>query len=415
VRGILIAILLISPATAAEVAAVRLDGRNVTGELKDWDKSQVTVATAAGDEALAIKELLSLRLPQGSSAISSAKSAIEIELDDGTVLPAAEFKISGTKATAQLDNPASGDDASLVLNRKQLAAVRFAPIEGALEEQWREIRGMKPVSDVLVLLKRNGQSLDYAEGVLGDVTPEKIRFKLDEDELKVDRAKVAGLIFFQRDEASDTDSYFVVEGRDGFKANVAGATLNGETITLVTVGGTRLNWPLVDVFAVDFSAGKLAYLSDLDPASVTTTPLISSPVGASLSGKYLEPRRDQSAFGGPLMLGPSNDTSVAAPRSYSKGLAIRSRTELVYRLPAGYRRLNSIVGIDPATRANGKVRLTILGDDHPLFDEELAGADPPRELNIEIDGVKRLKLIVDYGDNLDTGDWLNLCDLRISK
>jgi hypothetical protein len=148
---------------------------------------------------------------------------------------------------------------------------------------------------------------------------------------------------------------------------------------------------------------------------MSTTPLIASPAGASLSGKYLEPRRDQSAYGGPLMLGPSNDSSGVVIRTFNKGLAVRSRTELVYRLPAGYRRLNSIVGIDPATRANGKVRLEVFGDDRPLFEADLAGADAPRELNVDIDGVKRLKLIVDYGDNLDTGDWLNLCDLRISK
>jgi hypothetical protein len=26
-----------------------------------------------------------------------------------------------------------------------------------------------------------------------------------------------------------------------------------------------------------------------------------------------------------------------------------------------------------------------------------------------------LKIVVDYGQNLDTGDWLNLCDARLIK
>jgi NPCBM/NEW2 domain len=405
-----------SPSVAAEITAVRLDGASVTGELKSWDKSRVILEVATGEESLAVKDLLSLRWVQDVPATSpEAKSPIEVELSDGTVMPVTEFTLSRSKASARLVNSASGEAQALALDRKQIAAVRLAPIAGELVDQWKEIRAMELATDMLVLLKRNGQSLDYAEGVIGDVSPETVHFKLDEDELQIDRSKVAAFVFYQREASLDSDSYFVVEGRDGLKANVAKATLNGESLAMVTAGGTKFNWPLDEIVAVDFSAGKLAYLSDLDPASVTTTPLISLPVGASLSANYHEPRRDKSAYGGPLTLGPTNDASDAVTRSYMKGLAARSRTEIVYRLPAGYRRLSSMVGIDPATRANGKVRLKVLGDDQPLFDEELAGTEPPRELNVEIDGVKRLKLIVDYGDNLDTGDWLNMCDLRISK
>jgi hypothetical protein len=187
---------------------------------------------------------------------------------------------------------------------------------------------------------------------------------------------------------------------------------------LTTADGATFTWPLEDIYLADFSSGKLLYLSNLEPASQSATPLIALPPGAAVAAKYAATRRDQSANGGPLTLASADDSltsPIGATQTFNKGLAIRSRTELVYRLPAGYRRLNAIAGIDPATRASGNVRLEIFGDDRPLLAADVAGIDPPHTIDLDITGIKRLKFVVDYGQNLDTGDWLNLCDLRIVK
>jgi len=37
------------------------------------------------------------------------------------------------------------------------------------------------------------------------------------------------------------------------------------------------------------------------------------------------------------------------------------------------------------------------------------------QFELDVAGVNRLKIVVDYGQNLDTGDWLNLCNARIVK
>ena len=59
--------------------------------------------------------------------------------------------------------------------------------------------------------------------------------------------------------------------------------------------------------------------------------------------------------------------------------------------------------------------LSIFADDHPLLETEVAGDQPPQPIDVQIAGAKRLKIVVDYGQNLDTGDWLNLCDAKIVK
>jgi hypothetical protein len=267
-------------------------------------------------------------------------------------------------------------------------------------------------------LKREGQSLDYVEGVLGDVTSEKVAFELDGDDMKVDRNKVAGFIYFRRDAVKEVEPRLVIRGRSGVNVNAVEARLLNNVIRLTTAAGTKFDWPLEDIDVADFSAGKLLYLSDLKPAVSNTTPLISLPGGASLLRRFTEPRLDHSAYGGPLTLSSGDELSSspsAGLQTFTKGLAIRSRTELVYRLPVGFRRLTAMAGIDPATRASGDVRLEILGDNQPLLSTEIGGTDPPRTIDVDIAGVKQLRIVVDYGKNLDTGDWLNLCDLRLVK
>ena len=49
------------------------------------------------------------------------------------------------------------------------------------------------------------------------------------------------------------------------------------------------------------------------------------------------------------------------------------------------------------------------------LETEIEGNKPPQSIQLDITGVKRLKFLVDYGQNLDTGDWLNLCEARIAK
>jgi hypothetical protein len=142
------------------------------------------------------------------------------------------------------------------------------------------------------------------------------------------------------------------------------------------------------------------------------------PAGAGLASAYGLPRRDQSAYGGPLTLlfrDAVSTTGMAPTRSFHKGLALRSRTELVYRLPAGFRRFVALAGIEPATSMTGNVQLSIDGDDRPLFAAVVSGDEPPREIELNVTDVKRLKIVVDFGKNLDTGDWLNLCDAKLVK
>ena len=48
-----------------------------------------------------------------------------------------------------------------------------------------------------------------------------------------------------------------------------------------------------------------------------------------------------------------------------------------------------------------------------LKEDTITGKSEPINLSLDVRGVKRLSLLVDFGDDLDVGDQLNLCDARL--
>ncbi len=74
-----------------------------------------------------------------------------------------------------------------------------------------------------------------------------------------------------------------------------------------------------------------------------------------------------------------------------------------------------MAGIDSRLRGCGHVLLVIRGDDRDLLRQTISGQQPPVPLDVNIEGVRRLEILVDFGETLDVADHLNLCNARIIK
>jgi hypothetical protein len=404
--------------TDLSATATRLDGESVVGQLRAWDERQIVLTTASGERSIATDELVSLRINGPAIDASQESASGAVELTDGTVLPAADIRIAGGRLSMTLVAQNTSVQQPLVVPVRRVAAVRLAALKPSAAELWQEIREQERASDVLVVPKRGGESLDGNEGVVGDVTADKIAFKFDGESLQIDRDKVAGFMYYRRSQGIPREPQCVVHGGSGLRAAAARVHLANDVLHITTMAGAEFDFPLAGLEFADFSAGKIRYLSDIAEFTARWTPLVDLPAGVTQAAEFGQPRRDRSAFGGPLMLViPEADSAASSshPRTFSKGLALRSRTELVYRLPAGFSRFTAMAGIEPATSTTGNVQLSIYGDDRPLLEAAISNEEPPRAIELDIAGVKRLKIVVDFGKNLDTGDWLNLCDARVSK
>ena len=372
--------------------------------------------------------------PAKTASVADMNAGQIVELVDGSRIPIKNVRVrqskvvdrNGPAGTAEIAmiqpavGVAEGQQSGISIETKYVAALRLKPLNEALGKQWDEIRALKLPADVLVVIKRDGTSLDYVEGVLGEITDDRIEFKIDGESNRVDRAKVAGLVYSRPNQGRQFAPKFNLRGNSGLSAGVVNVLMQKDGFVIITTpSGGSFRWPLDDLEAADYSNDKVMYLSDIDPASQNWSPLVGLPAGVTLAAEYGQPRRNHSAFGDVLTLMMKDKNSQPGQpgviRSFDKGLALRSHTELVYRVPEGFNRFTAFAGIDPATASTGNVRLTLLADDHSIFDAEIAGNESPQSIDVPINGAKRLKIIVDFGQNLDTGDWLNLCDAKIMK
>ena len=125
-----------------------------------------------------------------------------------------------------------------------------------------------------------------------------------------------------------------------------------------------------------------------------------------LLAQYYGLRQDRMAEGQPLRLGGEE---------YRKGLALHSRTMVVYRLPDRFRRFKAVAGIDDRVHPRGSVHLVIRGDERLLLEADVTGLDAPRQIDLDLTGVRRLSILVDFARELNVGDQLLLCEARVIK
>src|SRR5205823_2497599 len=136
-------------------------------------------------------------------------------------------------------------------------------------------------------------------------------------------------------------------------ANIA---WNENEIAVTTVSGLKIVYPNATRLArLDFSQGKLTYLSDLDPARADTT--LSTEDNGNF-GQFVRFRRDKNLDNGPLRI-----EGVA----HAKGLSLHAGTSLVYELGGDYALLKGILGVDESVQTESRVEVVIEGNGRQLY------------------------------------------------
>ena len=386
---------------AADFEAQTLDGQSVVGQIAELDARQLVLRTAEGTSTFALGSLatLSRRAPK---PLDERKANLWVQLVDSSGLAATEYTVRGSTAQITLTS-----GAVLAVPSRAIHWVRFSPPSAGdekLNKQWSDITETKAAGDLLVV-RKNG-ALDYLEGVQVDIDAETCRFELDKEVIPVKRPKVEGVVYFHPVAAELPEAIGQLAAVDGSRLALRTVELTAESLKVSTPGGIALDVPLADVARFDFSSGKIVYLSDLPVESAAYVPFLGFKDPLPSLSEFYQFRRDQGFEQNPLRL----DGKI-----YRKGLSLQSRTVLSYKLPGKYRAFKSVIGIDDSVRETGNVRVEIKGDGKILWQGDVRGADPPRALDLDIVGVKRLEFVVDYGADLDIGDRLDLCEARVTK
>jgi hypothetical protein len=243
---------------------------------------------------------------------------------------------------------------------------------------------------------RKGNVLDHLDGTVGTIDDVGIHFVIDGEDVALKREKIFGIVYARRNVDPGKPVCEVTStGGDFIKAQ--SAQWSEGRLKAGIPGGAQIAIPGEQIVTLDFSLGKVRYLSQLEPREVKYTPFFD---------QVWTYYRDRPRDGGMLRLGN---------KEYARGLWIHSRTLLKYRLNAEYRRFQAVMGIDQAVAPLGNVHVVISGDDKVLHQSDVRGTDPPLNLDLDIAGVRELEILVDFGGDLDIADHLDLADAKVIK
>ncbi|MCP4192106.1 MAG: hypothetical protein GY768_15955 [Planctomycetaceae bacterium] len=384
------------------------DGQTTSVQIDQLNESSITTISDGQPTSIAAEEVSALRFDHPEI---NSQDKLFVRLRNGTTLFGTKIIANKGKLTIQL---AVGPQITIPTNLVDYALLQSTST--ALDLEREEILTSKPIGDVIII-RRPNQKLDSVEGVAGDITDDAVRFKLDEDWIDVRRGKVDGLWFFHPSELADPSPRCNVKLVDGSQLKAEKIMRNADTIEVTTTDNLVFGLPINRIRAFEYSSSKSFFLSDLEIERATLTPSLDIPRLANDLADLgvdqpLLPKANSSFIGSSSLKLAAADGVI---NEYTKGLAIHSRTELSYRLGGEYRQLQALAGLDPTTRRTGFVSLIIRGDKKELFRSDIRPGTPPAQIDLDLTGVNRLTILVDYGDSSDIADRLNLCDARLTK
>jgi hypothetical protein len=379
----------VPPPAAPPVELTTLTGRRVTGTLVEVSSDHASLNSHGKDVRVPLAEVLDLRTLRPRPAVLPDTRRPELTLTDGSHLYWTALRINDRQVSVE-----TSQLGKFTLPLTAVSSVRLALLDRQVADAWKDLSGREVTQDMLVIAKAS--VLDHLDGTVGTIDAASIHFVLDGEERTAKRQKVFGIVYARRNaEASKPVCEF---------STVAGDVLKPQTLTwkagqlsIGLLGGAQLVVPAEQVMSLDFSAGKVRYLSQLEPREVKYTPFFDQ------VWTYC---RDRPRDGGALRLGN---------KEYSRGLWIHSRTFLRYRLSGDYRRFQAVMGIDQAVAPLGNVHVVISGDGKTLLESDVRGSDPPQNLDLDVAGVRDLDILVDFGGDLDIADHLDLADAKVIK
>jgi hypothetical protein len=405
----LIALLVCATLGLAEPAKVRtLAGKEYQGELLSLDGTGLTIKAKDNGKDVEIKMPLAdvLEIDLATSALPANKY-IDVELVDGTLLHCGQMSLVNgeldLKLVAGHEVKVPLASVSYVLNNAQDKNER---------DDWKRLLSKQGSRD-FIAIKKEGVS-NTLEGTLGqgDAEGKTIGFepKGSDAKVRVRLERIHGMSFFRKREGNLEDPLCKLTDTSGNVLVITKIAAAGGAYTFTTGAGVKLEYPGAQLAKLDFSKGKLTYLSDLEPTKTESAP------GLEGTDRF---KRDKNLDGGGLRISgvplPDRPEQVATI-AYPKGLAIPATTELIYDIGGEYKHFKAVIGFDDQVAGDSNVKVLIEGDGRELFKTEIKRKDKKAlPVVVDVKNVKNLRIVVSSSDLLDLGYHINIADAKVSK
>jgi hypothetical protein len=160
----------------------------------------------------------------------------------------------------------------------------------------------------------------------------------------------------------------------------------------------RLPLAWADVERIEVASDRLRFLSDLTPVEVRSETILALP-------RSWQP--DRSVTGRPL---------ATASQQEAKGLGMQAGTRLVFDIAdVAAAEFAAELSLDPDAGTIGDCEFVFRGVGRELLRKRMIGCERAQAVRVEVGGVARIEVAVEFGENLDLGDHANWADARLIR
>ena len=399
---------LLSCQTSESVFVELSDDSSMEGRLQSISADSITLIVDGEEKSVASDTVSLIR---GNSSASATESATQVFLVDGSVLRCQTLSAKDSKLALQTVDESKSSIATRLVDFVQFLGSEINP-----DAAWQTLVADDRESDALVV--RRDQKLQMVDGIIGDVTDQTVSFTAGDRTAEVKRERLAGLLFYRRYAEDAIPPKFVVELTDGSAIRASSLSVDQQRVAVVSMCGAELNLTADAISTINFREGRSVWLTDLEPASNTWTPLLAGSAVLEKLREFSVSRFDRNFSGRPLEVLALNETSgTLARKEYSRGFAIKGGGKLSYVVGKQYRKLTGLVGFDPNANSAGVVKFIVQVDGINRVEKILKASEMERPLPIDVDlsEASRIVFEVEYHDRRVVGDILHAVEMKLHR
>jgi len=185
---------------------------------------------------------------------------------------------------------------------------------------------------------------------------------------------------------------------------VSSVSTKDGAFSLTTPSGAKIDLKAEQVARLDYTKGRLEYLSDLEAFKVVEKSNLSDSPDPEKWHVFKDTNINKTKL-------------VVGGTGYVKGLGLVPHVELTYDLKGEYREFETVVGFDGGVEADGVVILTVKGDGKELSKITVSSKDKKTSQNVllNVKDVQKLEITVESQSEFDTAVHLDLADAKVRK
>lgn len=415
---------------------VTLAEKKISGELVSIDDKTIVMRTKDGEVRVSLEKevrVLDLEAPRGGTL----PPALLVELTDGSQLyckPDSGLAIKAGKVALTLLNDLQMELPLTALSYALKLQCAHDPAMNVRENaDWKSCLKSRKNLDMVCVWReekiKNGEGkeeivrrLNNPEGTFADkgdgTTLEFALASGARRKLNFNAKATQAWVFANKPDSAAPVQLCKLQDKEGNLVAVARIEVKpGAPFQIATVAGATLAYPRDQVARLDFSKGRLEYLSDLEPIIEKPEP------SADRWDRYRfhkdEEKRNKNLDGGALQLNG---------KKYAKGLNLPAPTSLLYKLNGEFKEFSCVVGIDDAVPGNPHVEIAIEGDNgRKLWSARVSrkgvaveGRKPEETkktetVRLNIKDLQELRVKVRSVGLLEYGNHVDLADVKINK